>query len=103
MLRLAIARCDPAARGRFDERARILIELIQRDFAESCPGCTLRDARARPSFLDLTTELQLEWSDASGHPRDGLWNLDRLLARPDVQDDPARAAASVLELVDESP
>jgi HEAT repeats len=101
VLRLAIARCDPAARERLEERTRALIELIRRDFAATSPGRTLGDVRARPSLADLTTELELEWTDASGRPRDGLVIVEQLLARPDVQDDPARAAASVLALLDD--
>jgi HEAT repeat protein len=97
VLRRAIARCDPAARERFDARTRVLVELIQRDFAASFPGCTLVDVRASRSFVDLTTELELEWADDSGRRRDGLVVVEQLLARPDVQDDPAHAAASVLE------
>jgi hypothetical protein len=101
VLRLAIARCDPAARERFDQRTQALVELIRRDFDASLPGRTLGDVRARRSFLELTTELELEWTEASGRRRDGLVIVEQLLARADVQDDPARAAASVLALLDD--
>jgi HEAT repeats len=74
VLRLAIARCDPAARGRFDERVRATVALLELD------GISVERAG------DLTTVLRV---------RDLTWVLEDLFARPDVRDDPARAAARV--------
>ena len=74
VLRLAIARCDPAARARFGERVRATVALIGLDeVSVEQPG-------------DLTTVLRVG----------GLtWVLEDLFAHPAVRDDPARAAARV--------
>jgi len=96
VLRLAIARCDPVARLRFDERTGAVVDQIQREFEASLPGYRLDDVRAEPAFLDLTTELTLHWTDLSGNRREGLWSLEYLYGRPDVHDEPDRAAATIL-------
>jgi hypothetical protein len=73
-----------------------MVDQIQRDFEASLPGARLDDVRTRHAFLDLTTELELDWTDALGNRRDGIWSLEHLYSRPDVHDDPARAALTVL-------
>ncbi|MEO9177246.1 MAG: HEAT repeat domain-containing protein [Gaiellales bacterium] len=80
VLRLAIARCDPVARERFDDRVRELVELIQ----DGLSGASVTTVH---STHDLTTELRVG---------DEIWWIEDLLGRPDVQDDPPRAAAIVL-------
>jgi HEAT repeats len=96
VLRLAIARCDPVARERFDERTRELLELIERGFEESAAARTLERVRAERSSHDLTSDLIVRITDASGAGREQTWSIEDLFARPEVRDDPARAAAAVL-------
>jgi hypothetical protein len=89
ILRRAIARCDPVARERFDERTRELVELVDRAVAGSI-------VTADRSSVDLTTELRVRFTDATGAERDESWSIEDLLARPDVRDDPQRAARAIL-------
>jgi hypothetical protein len=89
VLRLAIARCDPVARERFEERVRELVELV----AAGLEGAFVSAAR---STRDLTTDLRVRVADAAGRVRDETWSIEDLLSRRDVRDDPARAAAVVL-------
>jgi HEAT repeat protein len=96
LLRAAIDRSDPVARTRFEERLRSLVQLVERDFDERVPGGRLDELTARPSFLELASELIVSWRDAGGLRRDALWSVERLFARSDVNDDPERAAAAVL-------
>jgi hypothetical protein len=97
LLRLAIARCDPAARARLDERIQATIDAIERDFGGRHPELLLEAIGSARARFDLTTELTLEWWDAEGNRQSATWAVEPLLARPDVRDDPERAAASVLE------
>jgi HEAT repeats len=99
LLRLAIARCDPVARARVDERTRLLVELVERGFAGSVPAGTLDEVTAKPSFLELASELTVTWTDGDGIRREALWTIERVLARHDVRDDPERAAAAVLATI----
>jgi HEAT repeat protein len=79
VLRLAIARCDPVARGRFDERVQATIAALELD------GVSVEQAG------DLTTVLRVG---------DRSWVLEDLFAHPDVRDDPSRAAARVRAALD---
>jgi HEAT repeat protein len=103
LLHLAIARCDPAARARLDERIGATIDAIERGFAVRHPELLLDVIGSGRARFDLTTDLTLEWWDAEGNRRDATWSVEDLLARRDVQDDPERAAASVLAQLGEAP
>jgi hypothetical protein len=96
LLKRAIARCDPAARARFDERARSVVDLIELGFDESSPGATLDGLAIEPSTSELVTLLTAQWTTASGEEEEAEWEIETLFAHPEVQDDPARAAAGVL-------
>jgi HEAT repeat protein len=96
VLREAIARCDPVARGRFEQRTSALVELIEQGFAELAPGSRLDTVTVERSTQDLTSTLTIAWTNEGGLRRDAAWSLERVFERPDVQDDPERAAVTLL-------
>jgi HEAT repeat protein len=96
VLRAAIARCDPVERARFEERTRELIRLIEDGFSVQAPRSRLDLVSVERSTQDLTTTLALAWTNEGGLFRDGVWSIERIFDRRDVQHDPQRAAATVL-------
>ena len=96
LLRAAIARCDPIAQARFEVRSGALVELIEEGFAEHAPRSRLDAVGVERSTEDLTSILTVAWTNEGGLQRDAAFTIERVLERPEVQDDPARAAAIVL-------
>jgi hypothetical protein len=96
LLKLAIARCDPAARARFEERAREVVDLVEQGFDDSSPGATLDGVEVERSTSELVTLFSARWTTAAGESEEAEWELESLFAHPEVLDDPARAAAGVL-------
>jgi HEAT repeat protein len=96
LLTAAIARCDPAARARFDERTGELVDLIEHGFAEHAPLSRLDAISVTRATEELTSTLVVTWMNELGLPRDAAWSVEELFARRSVRDDPERAAAVVL-------